>query len=515
MNVILILIDSLNRHFLSPYASDADTPNVQRLAERGWRFDRHFVGSLPCVPARRELIAGFQELLWRPWGSLEPYDARMPVLLAESGYRTGLVTDHYHYWEEPGNGYLQSFQSTDLIRGQQADNWRLPIDRDAPAPGWVKSIEKWKRGNAARRYYGNVRDFSTEEDFFAARVMTRATRWLDENVTRRPFYLQVELYDVHEPFRLPEPYASMYWERDDRENYTVWPPYQQKDEARRFAAEASPDEKAFIRAQYRGGVKMMDRWLGALLDKLDELALWDDTVVLFTTDHGHDLCERGVYGKRYPNYDSHALIPLLLWHPGLPGRGSVDALTTTVDLFATVLDIAGLPVPEGTHGRSVLPLLAGDRRNARDGILYGLFGEGLCYTDAEWTLFKGPEDDGPLYYYSTSIYKSLLAQYPDGRVPPVDSGYFIPGVRLPQWKVPMPMAARTRDNFLFHRATDPRQQHNVWNERPADRQRLLHRMCDLMESHGAPDEQYKRLGLVASRSRAPVTTPRTSKVASE
>jgi N-sulfoglucosamine sulfohydrolase-like protein len=115
------------------------------------------------------------------------------------------------------------------------------------------------------------------------------------------------------------------------------------------------------------------------------LALWDDTVVLSTTDDGHDLCERGVYGKRYHNYDSHALIPLLLWHPGLPGPGSIDAITTTVDLFATVLDIAGLPVPEGTHGHSVLPLLTGDRGNARDGILYGLFGEGLCYTDAEWT----------------------------------------------------------------------------------------------------------------------------------
>ncbi len=498
MNVILVLVDSLNRHFLSPYAAGADTPNIQRLADRARRFDRHFVGSLPCMPARRELFTGFQELLWRPWGSLEPFDARMPKMLGDNGWRTGLVTDHYHYWEEAGNGYLQSFQSTDLIRGQQADNWRPPAGKTEQVPGWVKSIEKWKKGNAARRYYGNIRDFATEHDFFAAKVMKSAARWLDENAGHGPFYLQVEPYDVHEPFRLPEPYASAYWPGGDAGKYTVWPPYQEKDEAARFAAEASPEEIEFIRAQYRGGVKMLDRWLGVLLDKVDELSLWDDTAIIFTTDHGHDLCERGVFGKRYPNYDSHALIPLLIWHPGFPANsGPITGLTTTVDLFATVLDIAGIDVPEGGHSRSLLPLMGGDDRDGRDGILYGLFGEGLCWTDGVRSVFKGAESDGPLYYYSTGLYKTLLGQYPDGRVKPVDSGYFIPGVALPQWKVPMPMKPRNSGDFLFDRTADPGQESNLWGSRPGERALLLTRMCEAMERYGAPGEQYERLGLTA------------------
>jgi arylsulfatase A-like enzyme len=500
MNVIMILADSVNRHFLSPYTADADTPNLQRLADRSWRFDNHFVGSLPCIPARRELLAGFQEMMWRPWGSLEPFDVRMPKLLSGAGYRTGMVTDHYHYWEEPGNGYLQSFESTELIRGQQADNWRLSADAAADVPRWVTSIEKWKQGNAARRYYGNIRDFVNEEDFFAAKVMTGATRWLDENAARAPFYLQVEAYDVHEPFRLPEPYASMYWDGVDPEQYTVWPPYQKKGEAATFADDASQDELDFIRAQYRGGLKMFDRWLGVLFDKVDELSLWDDTMIIFTTDHGHDLCERGVYGKRYPNYDSHALIPLLLWHPDHPGGGQgIDELTTTVDLFATTLDAAGLEIPVNTHGRSLLPLLAGDRSSARKGVLYGLFGEGLCCTDGEWSVFKGPDGDGPLYYYSNSLYKSLLAQYPDGRVPPVSSGYFIPGIDLPQWKVPMPMEPRNQENYLFDRKSDPGQDENLWKSRPEERDRMLRLMCDLLDEQGAPEEQYERLGLTETR----------------
>jgi hypothetical protein len=194
------------------------------------------------------------------------------------------------------------------------------------------------------------------------------------------------------------------------------------------------------------------------------------------------------------------LIPLLIWHPAYPGQGrSTDALTTTVDIFATLLDAAGLPIPPATHGRSLLPLLRDEGGMGREAILYGLFGEGLCCTDGDWSVFKGPEGDGPLYYYSTSIYKTLLGQYPDGRVPPVDSGYFIPGVGLPQWKVPMPLPPRNNGNFLFDRKTDPGQDENLWDTRPEQRDRMLSLMCDLMAAQGAPEEQYERLGLGAFR----------------
>ena len=107
MNTILVLIDSLNRPALSAYApSPIATPNLDRFAGRSWRFDNHFVGSLPCLPARCEIFAGRQEMMWRPWGPLEPYDLRLPRLLAAEGHVTAIVTDHYHYWEEEANGYI-------------------------------------------------------------------------------------------------------------------------------------------------------------------------------------------------------------------------------------------------------------------------------------------------------------------------------------------------------------------------------------------------------------------------
>jgi arylsulfatase A-like enzyme len=96
VNVVLVLIDSLNRSALSAYGpTRVATPNLDAFARRGWRFDNHFVGSLPCMPARREIFAGIREVLWRPWGPLEPFDARLPRLLEERGYATAIVTDHY------------------------------------------------------------------------------------------------------------------------------------------------------------------------------------------------------------------------------------------------------------------------------------------------------------------------------------------------------------------------------------------------------------------------------------
>ncbi|MGO6684118.1 sulfatase, partial [Rhizobium leguminosarum] len=76
------------------------TPGLlgERLKVR--RFDNHFVGSLLCMPARREIFAGFSGMQWRPWGPLEPFDLRLPKLLENAGYTSAIVTDHYHYWEE-------------------------------------------------------------------------------------------------------------------------------------------------------------------------------------------------------------------------------------------------------------------------------------------------------------------------------------------------------------------------------------------------------------------------------
>ena len=144
---------------------------------------------------------------------------------------------------------------------------------------------------------------------------------------------------------------------------------------------------------------MVDRWFGALTAALDELDLWNDTVVIVTTDHGHDLGERGTFGKQFPHYDSHANIPLLIWHPAYPAHERpIGALTSTVDLFATILEIADATPPQRTQSYSLVPLLQGASSPQREAVVYGTFGQGVCCTDGEWTLIKSPEHDRPLFY---------------------------------------------------------------------------------------------------------------------
>lgn len=497
MNVILVLIDSLNRSALSAYGpTHVATPNLDAFARRSWRFDNHFVGSLPCMPARREIFAGIRGVLWRPWGPLEPFDARLPRLLEERGYATAIVTDHYHYWEESANGYIQSFQAAELIRGHELDYWK-PLLPTSSLPRWVQNIERWRPG-FGRRYYSNVAGFQDETEYFPAKVMTAAVQWLGNRPKDQPFFVQVESFDVHEPFDSPEPYASMYGDATARDRFTLWPPYQDVARLATFMDQASPEELAFVRSQYEGKVTMVDHWFGHLVTTLDQQRLWEDTCVIVTTDHGHDLGERRAYGKQFPHYDSHANIPLLIWHPDQPGNGrAATALTSTVDLFATVLDAAGSAPPTRTHSRSLLPILANGPTAGRPALLYGTFGQGLCCTDGEWTVLKSPERPGPLHAYSSMIFPSLITGNPER---PADAGRFIPGVDLPQWRIPVdPDRAESqpigRDNLLFHRATDPAQARNLWNDEPVQRRRMRDLMRDVMVAEGSPPEQFARLGL--------------------
>lgn len=500
MNIILILVDSLNKDCLRTYNPQTvcNAPNIERFAARSHVFDNHFISSLPCMPARRELFAGRKEFLWRPWGPLETFDPRLPVVMRDAGYNTGIVTDHYHYWEETANGYIQGFSSMELIRGHEVDYWKLPETGDVPP--WVDKIAEFRNATHPRQYYANVKDFQGEEDFFPAKVFSKAAEWLDDNASKGSFFLQIENFDVHEPFHIPEPYASMYTDGSS-DDYNIWPPYQVYADLDAFMAQTTPEELAFLKAQYMGKATMVDHWFGKFLDKVDELALWDDTVVIFTTDHGHDLGERGVFGKQFPHYDSHSNIPLMVWHPEQAPAQRVSTLTQTVDVFATIIEAGGAELPsENRHSRSVLPGLKGD--DVRDAILYGTFGQGVCITDGEWTLFKSPVAGKPLYSYSTTIARPLIVDNPtDGRLgkmpdPPVDQDFFDPTVPLPLWKMPISVDPRTHENFLFNRLDDPEQKNNLWDTHAEQRERMLALLKEMIKEEGAPPEQLDRLGLV-------------------
>ena len=154
MKAILLLFDSLNRHCLEPYGCDwTHTPNFRRLAERSVRFDRCYAGSLPCMPARRELHTGRYNFLHRSWGPVEPYDDSMPELLKKNGVYTHLISDHQHYWEDGGATYHTRYSSWECVRGQEGDPWKAQV-ADVDIPPHLGQAGRQDEVN--RQYFGSA-----------------------------------------------------------------------------------------------------------------------------------------------------------------------------------------------------------------------------------------------------------------------------------------------------------------------------------------------------------------------
>ena len=129
-NVVVLLLDSLNRHMLGSYGgTEFETPHLDRFArERAVRFTSHVTGSLPCMPARHDILCGSLDFLWRPWGSIEVWEEPITAQLRRAGVTTMLVSDHPHLFEIGGENYHTDFSAWDYVRGHEGDPWRTYPD---------------------------------------------------------------------------------------------------------------------------------------------------------------------------------------------------------------------------------------------------------------------------------------------------------------------------------------------------------------------------------------------------
>lgn len=506
LNVILIQIDSLNRHFLPTHGNDwIHAPNLAAFAERSAVFDNHFCGSLPCMPARRELLAGTEELWWREWGPLEPWDRTLPYLARKEGAVSQLVTDHYHYFEWGSHNYHYDYDGYDFIRGHEHDNWRT--ERLQEVPAWAEEMVK-RRDAGVHVYLRNTQDFDGEEDFFAPRVMARAADWLDRNANLDGFFLHVDCFDVHEPFHVPEPYRSMYTDADHR-NFSPWPLYGRVDEGR---GRLSPEEVEWVRAQFAGKLTMVDTWFGRVVEALERNGLFERSCVIVTTDHGHFLGDHGWMGKpNAPLYHTLTHIPLFVWHPaGAHNGGRIDAMTQTIDLYATVLELLGgtPPVADNIQSRSLVPVLSGRETSHRDHAVYAYNSERIGITVGDWTLLRDHDGNvSPAYWYTHQVEqlggrgRGYLRRHERAfDYPELEAGRFLPGVDMPVWRMPRHGTAPKdmtvpRPDLLFNNVEDPDQEHDVAESRPD----IVRELEDILRQHaravGAPQEQLDRLRL--------------------
>ena len=517
-NVCVVLLDSLNRHLLGSYGgTEFTTPHLDRFAaERATRFTRHVTGSLPCMPARHDILCGALDFLWKPWGSIEAWEQPITRVLRHQGVTSFLATDHPHLFETGGENYHTDFDGWDYLRGHEGDPWRTYRDpswvgapaRPAVHGGWF--FERLFGAGLIDRGYDRSRTFfRSEADYPGPRTMTEAARFLTDATPHHDrWFLFVDEFDPHEPFDTPEPWVDRYQDGPWDDDWIIWPPYADGGVSAGLLTEA---EGRHIRGNYGAKLSMIDAWFGRVLDAFDTQGLWDDTALILCTDHGHYLGDerdgKDIWGKpSVPQYEPLGHTPLLIHWPGVEGGGTCEALSTNVDLFATIADTFDAGVDHPTHGVSLAPLLDGTADSVRDWAIGGVWGNWVQVTDGVTKYARAPVDDNfPLSAWSNRW--STMPVHIDGVVglPAPDQRAWLdtmPGTDVPVLRQPfeagdpLPIWAlghQVDEHHVYRLDVDPDEQENRSGERAEQEMAELLRTA-LLEVE-APTEQLQRLGL--------------------
>jgi arylsulfatase A-like enzyme len=278
--------------------------------------------------------------------------------LAEAGYCTQLIHDTPHL-VNGGHAFDYPFHAWTYLRGAEVDRPWIDTGMDwlenwAPDPMFDFADDEVLRNRTITTYARANRRRKADQDWNAAKLFLTACEWLVDNASRDNFFLWIDCFDPHEPWDAPPEFVRMY---DVREGYDG------RIDPRSFVVRNAPnlseEARQHVAAQYAAKVSWVDRWFGELLSTLDATGLIENTALLLTADHGTNVGERGRFGKGFPVREQEAHTPFILYVPG-GGSGRSDIIVQPQDTFATVLGLAGLPLPEGIESYDVLSL-------ARDG----------------------------------------------------------------------------------------------------------------------------------------------------
>ncbi|MBA4388860.1 MAG: sulfatase [Verrucomicrobia bacterium] len=487
MKAIMVMFDSLNRHMLEPYGCDwVKTPNFSRLARRSVTFDNSFVGSMPCMPARRELHTGRYNFLHRSWGPLEPFDDSMPEILQKNGIVTHLVSDHYHYWEDGGATYHGRYSNWQFSRGQEGDLWKGDMkDPSIPRPN---PASKWARG---RQDWVNRSYMQAEKDQPQPQTFAAGLEFIEKNHDCDKWFLHIETFDPHEPYFVNDNYRNMY-PRPCKDLRWDWPGYGKVKE--------SPAEVAHMRYQNAALVTMCDRYLGKVLDMMDKYDLWKDTMLIVNTDHGFLLGEHDFWAKCVmPFYNEIARTPLFIWDPRSGARNARrESLVQTIDLPATLLEFFGIALPPDMQGVPLRRTVERDRPVRKAG-LFGIHGGHVNCTDGRYVYMRAPAGPGnePLNQYThmpthmrgffgVDEMRTARLSRPFSFTKGCPVLKIRPGTR--KW-----IDAHGFGTMLFDIKKDPAQKKPL-NNAKIEKKMVAH-MVRLMRENDCPPEQFKRLGL--------------------
>lgn len=428
-NVILICVDDL-KPVIGAYGDKlAITPNLDRLAAKGMRFDYGYCNQAVCAASRNNLMLGSRSTsigiydLSQNFRNAVPDAVTLPQYFMKNGYKAEAVGKIMHTGH--GNKEEDASWSVPVVKEKVVEY----IDPESTHGGKLTREEAYfenkELGRINQLPKGLAWEISDAPDnaYSDGRIAEESIKRLQAATAKKdsPYFLAVGFTKPHLPFTAPR----KYWEMHDPKKFKLAentkPPQDAPPLAGKHGGEITnydpiPDNgnvndenaRKLIHGYY-AATTYMDAQLGKLLDEMDRLKVWDNTIVILWGDHGWHLGDHGIWTK-HTNYEQSVRIPILIAAPGVK-PGATKQPTETVDLYPTIVELAGLPkavVPQPMDGLSLVPVLKDPTKNIRDHI-YHCFprGEGRIgrairterYRYVEWKKPGAPADTAKLELY--------------------------------------------------------------------------------------------------------------------
>ena len=491
MKAVIVMFDSLNSRFLPCYGNnEVYAPNFERLAKKSAKFNNSYVGSMPCMPARRELHTGRYNFLHREWGPMEPFDNSMPEILKKNGIYSHLISDHIHYWEEGGGNYHTKYSSWEIVRGQEGDHWKGVVkDPDYPE---VASTPQNQSGTGVssmwRSDWANREYMHFEKDQPMSEVFKLGEEFINKNSGENNWFLQIETFDPHEPFFVKEHYLNKY-EKDYTGKHFDWP---------RGKVTETEEEVNHAINQYKALVTMCDKNLGKILDLFDLHNLWEDTLLIVGTDHGFLLGEHGYWGKnQMPYYNEVAKTPLFIYDPRTKTKDAErNSIVQMIDWAPTILNFFNLDIPAEMQGSDLKDTVKEDKP-VRDNALFGAFSGHVNIVNDEYTYMRasepGRENDIFNYTLMPCYMHHAFGINELSKTELVDGFNFTKGLKVMKVPAKDKYGVNSFGNLLFDNKKDPNQVNPISS--PEIENIMIEKLIVAMKNEDTPEEQYTRLGL--------------------
>lgn len=421
-NLMVICLDSF-RHDLFEHTApwSVQLPNLDRLRSESVRFTNAFGEGLPTIPMRRAFFTGQRSFPWRyefdtkgmfptgrGWHQIPPEQPTLAELLLEQGYQTGFVGDTYHMFKSSTN-YMRGFLHYEFIRGLESDTYRggkISIEDLLPYTHET-SLEK---NLILSQYLLNKGKPQHEEDHPTAQTFLTAIRWLKDHKESAPFFLWVDSFGPHEPWDPPRKYVKPYVSNPEYRGIEAIFPIGYKD------VDLTRDEENRVRELYFGYLSFVDHWLGQLIDTMKEQGLYDNTIIMVTSDHGTELMDHGQFSKSAARLYTHNT--QFIWtirHPEYDPC-TFDGFVQSQDLFPTALGLLGIE-HEAVAGDNVWNWVTKEEIDGRNYVICG-WSQWASIRTREWNYwvnFENPNGHEYLFHlvHDPTEHQNLADQKPE------------------------------------------------------------------------------------------------------